>query len=213
MSTTTSLRKTSDWAQFQVDQRVALCELVAGDPRPFQQLWVHSAEVSLLGAFGGTALGWAAVRDRLAGVAENYRDARYEWFDQLVEQVADGHAHTVHLEAIRCRGESGEDLVRERRVSKVYRYGRDGWRILHMHADPLLEIAFPGDEPSGDSSGETPRRADEDDQRVDDGATRRLEGEDGSARGDAGGGVQPRNRLQAGARLPVGAVRRLIVGK
>lgn len=148
----TTLRTRPDWAQFQVDQRVALCELVAGDPRPFQDLWVHSAEVSLLGAFGGTALGWDAVRDRLAGVAQTYRDARYEWFDQLVEQVVDEHAHTVHLEAIRCRGESGESLVRERRVSKVYRYGRDGWRILHMHADPLLATAFPG----GEGSGEAP---------------------------------------------------------
>lgn len=139
----TSTRVDAAWAQFQVDQRTALGELVAGDPRPFQRLWAHSAEVSLLGAFGGTTLGWDAVRDRLAEVARAYRDGRYEWFDLLVEQVAGGHAHTVHLEGIRCLGESGEDLLRERRVSKVYRFGDDGWRIVHMHADPLLETAFP----------------------------------------------------------------------
>ncbi len=139
-----SLRTGTDWAQFQVDQRVALCELVAGDPKPFQELWVHSAEVSLLGAFGGAALGWEAVRDRLTSVAETYRDARYEWFEQVVEQVADRNAHTVHMEGIRCRDESGEELVRERRVSKVYRRDKDGWRIVHMHSDPLLEAALPG---------------------------------------------------------------------
>lgn len=140
----TSLRVGADWPQFQVAQRAALSAIVAGDPRPFQELWVHSAEVTLLGAFGGAALGWDAVRDRLADVAIAYREGRYEWFEQLSEQVDGDHAHTVHMEGIRCLGGSGKDLLRERRVSKVYRHGEEGSRILHMHADPLIGTAIPG---------------------------------------------------------------------
>lgn len=133
-----------EWPAFQSIQRAALAALVAGDPYPFHGLWEHTPEVSLLGAFGGTALGWVSVRDRLSAVAAAYGDGVYQRLEHQVEQVHRGHALTVHLEAIRCTSATGEEVLRERRVSKVYRYGEAGWRIVHMHADPLLEVAFPG---------------------------------------------------------------------
>lgn len=136
-----------EWADFRVTQRAALAALVAGDPQPYQGLWARTPQVSLLGAFGGAAVGWTQVRDRLAAVAEAYEGGAYECFEYLVEEVDDEQAHTVHLEAIRCRAATGEEVVRRRRVTKVYRRGVQGWRIVHMHADPLVTTAFPAGAP------------------------------------------------------------------
>jgi len=136
----------STWADFQAAQRSALGALVAGDPHPFQQLWDHAPDVSLLGAFGGVARGWDEVRDRLAAVAVTYGNGVYRRLDQLDEHVHGHTAWTVHVEEIHSRSASGEQAVRERRVTKVYRRRADGWRIVHMHSDPLVATSFPGDD-------------------------------------------------------------------
>lgn len=133
----------STWADFQAAQRSALAALVAGDPRDYQRLWEHSPDVSLLGAFGGVAHGWDEVRDRLAAVAVTYGNGVYRRLDQLDEHVHGDTAWTVHVEEIHSWTAAGERQVRERRVTKVYRRGADGWRIVHMHSDPLVTTAFP----------------------------------------------------------------------
>lgn len=135
--------RTAGWAAFQAVQRSALAALVAGDPVPFQDLWDRTTQVSLLGAFGGIAHGWDEVRERLVAVAATYRNGVYRRFDQLDEHVHDGMAYTLHVEEIHSRSPAGELEVRERRVTKVYVRRDAGWRILHMHSDPLLATAFP----------------------------------------------------------------------
>ncbi|MFE5336061.1 YybH family protein [Isoptericola sp. NPDC056573] len=136
----------STWADFQAAQRSALAALVAGDPRDFQRLWDHTPHVSLLGAFGGVARGWDEVRDRLAAVSAAYGDGVYRRLDQLDEHVHGDTAWTVHVEEIHSRSATGGRVVRERRVTKVYRRREDGWRIVHMHSDPLVTAELPGDD-------------------------------------------------------------------
>lgn len=143
MGTTTTVDRAQEWAQFQATQRSALAALVAGDPRPYQELWARTAEVSLLGAFGGVALGWEQVRDRLAAVSDAYDDGLYQRLDQLVEQVDGDLAYTMHLESIRSGTPGGGSEIRQRRVTKIYRHDDAGWHIVHMHSDPLLDTAFP----------------------------------------------------------------------
>lgn len=136
--------RADDWTGFMRAQHAALAALVAGDAAPFQRLWDDAAPVSLLGAFGGVALGRREVCARLAAVARLYGDGLYERLEYLAEQVEEEQAHTVHVEAIRSTS-AGEEVVRQRRVTKVYRRGDRGWRIVHMHSDPLLTPEFPGD--------------------------------------------------------------------
>lgn len=139
---------TDEWADFMRAQHAALAALVAGDPTPFQRLWDDTSPVSLLGAFGGVALGRREVCARFAAVARAYGDGVYERLDYVVEQVGESRGLTVHVEAIRSTSASGEEVVRRRRVTKVYRRGDRGWRIVHMHADPLVTTDFPGQEVS-----------------------------------------------------------------
>ncbi|MEN5072336.1 nuclear transport factor 2 family protein [Isoptericola cucumis] len=136
-------RADDGWAGFQATQRSALAALVAGDPEPFKALWDQTSQASLLGAFGGVAQGWDEVRDRLAAVAVFYRDGVYRRFEQLEERVHGDTAYTVHVEEIHSHAPDGEREVRERRVTKVCRRGESGWRIVHMHSDPLVTTAFP----------------------------------------------------------------------
>ena len=136
-------RTDDGWAGFQAAQRSALAALVAGDPEPFQALWDQTSQASLLGAFGGVAQGWDEVRDRLAAVAAVYRNGSYRRLDQLAEHVHGDTAYTVHVEEIHSRAPGGELEVRERRVTKVCRRAEAGWRIVHMHSDPLVAADLP----------------------------------------------------------------------
>jgi len=131
------------WAGFQSAQRSALAALVAGDPGPFQRMWDQGPQVSLLGAFGGVAQGWEDVRDRLTAVAAAYANGAYRRLDHLHEHVHGDMAYTVHVEEIHSRAPTGELEVRERRVTKVYGRSDAGWRILHMHSDPLIATDLP----------------------------------------------------------------------
>lgn len=142
-STPAPARSDEAWADFQAAQRSALAALVAGDPHDFQELWDHASDVSLLGAFGGVARGWEEVRDRLAAVAVTYGNGVYQRLDQLHEHVHGDVAYTVHVEEIHSGTPGGDRVVRKRRVTKVYRRTDAGWRIVHMHADPLVTTEFP----------------------------------------------------------------------
>jgi ketosteroid isomerase-like protein len=132
-----------EWGRFMDEQRAALDAFVRGDPRPLQQIWSQTDEVSLLGAFGGRALGWEAVRARLEAAAAAYRSGAYERLEILVEQVLGDAAYTVHEERIGFLSAAGDALTRERRVTQIYRREPVAWRILHHHSDPLVSSEIP----------------------------------------------------------------------
>ena len=130
--------------QHDLTERVvnAVKDFVRGDPAPFAALWAEDDEVSIFGAFGGHQAGGSQIRARLEWAASQYREGQYEY-----QPIAEVHGHdlayTVGLERTTLRSQSGDKLVRERRVTFVYRLLDDDWRIVHHHADPLVETSAP----------------------------------------------------------------------
>jgi ketosteroid isomerase-like protein len=118
-----------DWAAFMTRLEAAEEEFARGRPADFKALWSHTDDVTLSGGLGGAIeLGWAKVAKRLDWASSNYADgvrSRQE-FSGLVEANFACEARI---------GGRPERAKQELRVTMVFRRNRDGWRIVHRHAD------------------------------------------------------------------------------
>jgi ketosteroid isomerase-like protein len=110
-----------------------------GDPAPFQACWSHAEDVTIFGAWGAYERGWEQVGSRLEWGAERYRAGHTE-FELLAHNESGDLAYTVWIE----RGEARVSGLEEPRpmalrVTQIYRREADGWRIIHRHADAIVE--------------------------------------------------------------------------
>ena len=133
-------RDIPEWAAFMTRLEAAEEEFARGHPADFKALWSHADDVTLSGGLGGAIeLGWPKVSERLDWASSNYADgvrSRQE-FSGLVD--AD-FAYLVQKEIIEARiGGRPERAKQELRVTMVFRRNRDGWRIIHRHANSQTE--------------------------------------------------------------------------
>jgi ketosteroid isomerase-like protein len=133
-------RDNPEWADFITRLEAAEEEFARGRPADFKALWSHGDEVTLSGGLGGAIeVGWARVAERLDWASSKYADgvrSRQE-FGGLVEG---DFAYLVQKEVVEARiGGCTERAKQELRVTMVFRRNRDGWRIVHRHADSQTE--------------------------------------------------------------------------
>jgi hypothetical protein len=109
-----------------------------GDAEPLKALWSHAEDVTLMGAYGGHERGWDLVGARLSFVAGMNTKARHD--DKVVSRVIGSNvAVVVQLEHIVTPDAAPSDL----RVTHVARCEGSTWRVVHRHADPLVETKIP----------------------------------------------------------------------
>ena len=131
------------WDGALVELKAALDGFVRGDATAYKSMWSTEAEISVMGAFGGVVVGQTEVRDRLDRAAAMYRGGSYEAFDLVAQAVGADFGYLVWTEKITSRGEDGSSITRSRRATQVLRLESLGWRIVHQHADPLVEVDLP----------------------------------------------------------------------
>jgi hypothetical protein len=113
------------------------------EPGPLKALWSHAADASLFGGAGGHEVGWAAISPRLDWVSA--ATASGDHHDEvLTRTIGADLAIVVQLEHI-DDPKAGQPLadVNHLRVTHVIRCEGGAWRLLHRHADPLLETRRP----------------------------------------------------------------------
>jgi ketosteroid isomerase-like protein len=112
-----------------------LSHQVRGDSPPFQAVWSHADDVTILGAIGSYARGWADVSTHLFGASRSL-----DWSDLSVERlvaIASGDlAVTVVLEHM-TREVDGESSARTLRTTQAYRREAGEWRLLLRQANLL----------------------------------------------------------------------------
>jgi ketosteroid isomerase-like protein len=113
--------------------------VLKGNPDGFKALYSRSEDITLGNPFGGFARGWDQVVEQLERACSYYRDGEATGFESVARTVGSELAYTVELERAKAKvvGSSG---VREFavRVTSIYRSERDGWRLIHRHADPRV---------------------------------------------------------------------------
>ena len=131
---------TDDFQQIVKQVETARHHYHAGDSAPFKALWSHADDVTLLGAVGAYAKGWEQVGHRLDWVAAHFREGRGWSIEPLAMGMSGDLAYTVHLERseVCVVGRDGFSPV-TLRVTQLYRREEETWKIIHRHADAIME--------------------------------------------------------------------------
>lgn len=115
-----------------------------GKAEPSKALWSHGDDVTLSGGFGGPVeKGWAAVSKRLDWAGANFSKGKNS-VERLVSNHNGNLGYLVQLEHISFTApETGNPVTRDFRVTMVFRREKDGWRIVHRHADSQMTKQAP----------------------------------------------------------------------
>jgi ketosteroid isomerase-like protein len=122
---------------------IANRDLLHGNPTKLEQLYAHTQDVTVLGGFGGIESGWEEVSPRLDWAAGQFKSGSYERETLSLVEGSD-LAFTVSIERNRVReiGKPDETEL-NLRVTQVYRRDGEQWRLVHRHADPLVNKQTP----------------------------------------------------------------------
>jgi hypothetical protein len=119
---------------------------VNGDPTRWLSITADQDPVSIFGGFGGlgeAGTGPVHERYRLAATAFRPSGAIVD-FEYLVKDVRGRLAYTVAIERSRVRY-AGQTESRPQilRVTMMFRFDRGAWKIIHRHADTMIDLQLP----------------------------------------------------------------------
>jgi hypothetical protein len=117
--------------------------LLAGQGGPIKSVFSHREDVTLFGGFGGHEVGWTQIGERLDWVAQSFGGGRCT-YEVLGSVVGDEVAVVVQLE----RGEArvtgrAAPLRLDFRVTMAFRVENGDWKLVHRHADHLIDKQRP----------------------------------------------------------------------
>jgi len=122
-------------------------QFVNGNPAEWLALASRRDDATIMGAWGAYEVGWKEVGPRYEWAAARFKpsDARLQ-VEYLSHAISGELAYTVAIE----RSEAlviGQDKPRplQLRVTHIFRKERDGWKLMHRHADPLIHKTAPAD--------------------------------------------------------------------
>ena len=131
------------WEDAMARLAAAQRDFVNGDATGIKALYSHREDVTVMGGFGGFEGGWSEVGPRLDWAASQFAGGSYRQED-LSAIVGPEVACLVSLERwtytnARDRAEPKLDL----RVTQAFRREEGQWRLVHRHADSLMQKHAP----------------------------------------------------------------------
>jgi ketosteroid isomerase-like protein len=119
---------------------------INGDPTLWKKNASHRDDVTIMGGWGGMAKGWTKVDPWYDWAAARFRESGAKVKIEYVSSEVSGNlAYTVAIE----RSEAlvaGQDKpsTMALRVTHVFRMEDGNWKLVHRHADPLIDKTAPG---------------------------------------------------------------------
>jgi ketosteroid isomerase-like protein len=127
-----------------VRQRDALRAFMRGDTQAFKELYSRKDDATLANPFGGVARGWNEISERLDRAASYYVDGEVLSIETVATDHSDDFGYAIEIERVRAR--VGDREVFDEvalRTTTVYRRENAGWKLVHRHADPAVDIRGP----------------------------------------------------------------------
>ena len=123
---------------------------INGDPTPWKQNASHREDATIFGAFGGHEKGWNEVGPRNDWASSHFKDSGAKQRIEYLNVGASGDiGFTVSIERqqqVRM-GNQDRPTPRTLRVTQIFRREGGVWKLLHRHADPLVERNSPSTPP------------------------------------------------------------------
>jgi ketosteroid isomerase-like protein len=138
----TTAARDSSLETFLPQWEAAQSRFINGDPTLWKQNASHSDDATMLGAFGGHEKGWNEVGERCDWASSHFKESgATERFEYLNTGVSGDLAFTVaieHQEEVQMVDQD-KPAPRALRVTQIFRKEDGVWKLLHRHADPLIE--------------------------------------------------------------------------
>ncbi|HEU0184583.1 MAG TPA: nuclear transport factor 2 family protein [Blastocatellia bacterium] len=118
---------------------------INGDPTLWKKNASHRDDVTIMGGWGGLAKGWTKVDPWYDWAAARFRESGAKVSVEYISSEVSGNlAYTVAIE----RSEAlvvGQDkpATMALRVTHVFRMEDGAWKLVHRHADPLIDKTAP----------------------------------------------------------------------
>ena len=139
----------SDFQAFLRRWEEAQSRFLNGDATLWKQNSSQREDATIFGAFGGHEKGWKEVGPRYDWAASQYRPSgAKKLVEYLNVAVGSDLAYTVSIERDEVQvGHQSKSEPRALRVTQVFRKEGGAWKLLHRHADPLMEKKAPSTTP------------------------------------------------------------------
>jgi ketosteroid isomerase-like protein len=116
----------------------ALDAMVKGNSTGYVALLSDRDDVTWGNPFGPFAHGRKSVEATLAGAAARMRGGRAIGFEHIATYAAEGLAVVVEVEHAETKAGGADALSPAAlRVTSVFRFEGDAWKLVHRHADPI----------------------------------------------------------------------------
>jgi hypothetical protein len=135
---------TQIYFQTTLDRVQAAVRLFAtGDSRPYKDCWSQAGDVTICGGWGAYECGWEQVGPRMDWAAARWHGGHTD-FVPLAAGTSGELGYRVWIEQGDALME-GMDEFRPiaLRVTHIYRYEDSLWKIIHRHADALINKTAP----------------------------------------------------------------------
>jgi ketosteroid isomerase-like protein len=134
---------------FLAEWEEAQSHFLEGDPAQWKQRSSQGDDATIMGAFGGYEKGWKEVGPRYDWAAAQYKGRKARVKTEYLSVVVSGDmAFTVAIERQEEARPGGQSpLRRGLRATQVFRREGGSWKLLHRHADPLMEKRAPSAPP------------------------------------------------------------------
>ena len=111
-------------------------EFSKGNPEVLKSLWSRRDDVTIFGGFGGVEeKGWKSVEPRLDWASKKMPAGSTYTFENISSYVGADTGYLLQAEHYQPAKGKAIDL----RVTILFRKEADGWKIVHRHADNLVE--------------------------------------------------------------------------
>lgn len=127
----------------------AQTRFINGDPTLWKENASQREDATIFGAFGGYAKGWNEVGPRYEWASSQFKASGATQQIEYLNIGASGDlAFTVGIERHQARV-GGQDTLTPQalRVTQIFRREGGSWKLLHRHADPLMDRQAPAAAP------------------------------------------------------------------
>jgi ketosteroid isomerase-like protein len=139
------MERDSSFDRFLCEFENGIRRFINGDGSVWKANASHGDDVTIMGAWGAHESGWASASTRYDWAAARFIESgAVPAFQYLASGVSGDLAYTVAIErsAALVAGEQAPASM-PLRVTHIFRREDDTWKMIHRHADPLIDKTAP----------------------------------------------------------------------
>jgi ketosteroid isomerase-like protein len=124
----------------------AISGFINGDPEPWKLCASRRDDVTLMGGWGAYTKGWDDANSQYDWAAARFKESGAKVDVEYLSSAVSGDlAYTVTIERSEVRlVDRDKPAPMALRVTQVFRKEDDDWKLVHRHADPLINRTEPG---------------------------------------------------------------------